>query len=231
MKNLSARNALFISLSFIILMWIMKLIHNIFFIDTILEWARSMQTYSFYGLAYGVFTVILITLLLRISNERYKDIGFNKQNLVKQIGTGFLFGLIIFIIMNLVINTIVDALLPEKSAEGADLSVLFQSLMYLPVWIVLAIFKSGFSEELFRIFTLTRFEKMFGKSGLLIALIVGSVIFGFGHYYQGVGGIIGATIRGLLYALVYLRKRRSFEAVSAHAVFNLLNISFGYVLY
>ncbi|MFC2004736.1 CPBP family intramembrane glutamic endopeptidase [Chloroflexota bacterium] len=230
MKNISLRNAMFISLGFILLMWVIKVIHNTLYIDTILDWARSMPTYSFYALAYGAFTVIAVTLLLRLSKERYKDIGFNKQSLVKQIGIGFLFGLLIFVLMNIAIETVVDALLPKESVEGTDLSVLFQSILFLPVWIVLAIFKAGLSEELWRIFTLTRFEKLFGKSGLFFALIVGSLIFGFGHFYQGTSGIIVAATRGLLYASVYLRKRQALEAVSAHATFDLINVSLGYIL-
>ena len=38
-----------------------------------------------------------------------------------------------------------------------------------PVWVFLAIFKGGFVEELWRVFGLTRFERLWGKSGLVIA--------------------------------------------------------------
>ena len=228
---MTRRNSLLISLGFIILMWVIKFIHNTVYIDAILDWASSMSTYSAYGLAYGIFTVIAVTLLLRLSRERYKDIGFNNKSLFRQIGVGVLFGILIFVLMNIVIDTIVDALLPKESIEGTDLSILFQNILFLPVWIILAVFKSGFSEELWRIFTLTRFEKLFGKSGLLFALIVGSLIFGFGHFYQGTSGLIVAAIRGLLYASVYLRKRRAFEAISAHATFDLINITLGYILF
>ena len=230
MKNISTRNTMFISIGFILLMWSIKVIHNTYYIDTILEWVGSIQTFTLYALVYGVFTVISTTLLLRLGKEKYRDIGFDKQNILKQLGIGLLFGLLIFLLHNLVVSTIVDALLP-KTAEGIDLSTLFNNVYFLPVWIFLALFKSGFSEELWRIFTLTRFEKCFGKAGLFTALIVGSAVFGFGHLYQGVGGMVPAMVRGLLYALVYLRKRRAFEAVFAHATFDLINITLGYILY
>ena len=230
MKNISTRNTMFISIGFILLMWSIKVIHNTYYIDTILEWVGSIQTFTLYALVYGVFTVISTTLLLRLGKEKYRDIGFDKQNILKQLGIGLLFGLLIFLLHNLVVSTIVDALLP-KTAEGIDLSTLFNNVYFLPVWIFLALFKSVFSEELWRIFTLTRFEKCFGKAGLFTALIVGSAVFGFGHLYQGVGGMVPAMVRGLLYALVYLRKRRAFEAVFAHATFDLINITLGYILY
>ena len=165
-----------------------------------------------------------------MGKEIYRDIGFDNQNILKQLGIGLLFGALIFLIHNLVVTTIVDVILPE-AAEGIDLSTLFSNIYFLPVWIFLALFKSGFSEELWRIFTLTRFEKCFGEAGLFTALIVGSAVFGFGHLYQGVGGMIPSMVRGVLYACVYLRKRRAFEAVFAHATFDLINVTLGYILY
>jgi membrane protease YdiL (CAAX protease family) len=231
MEKVSVRNALFISVGFILVMWLIKVIHNIYYIDTILEWGRSIQTFSLYALAYGVFTVIIVTLLLRLSKERYKDIGFDTHNILKQLRIGLLFGVLIFMLNTFVIGVIVEVIVPETAAEGIDMSALFSNLYFLPVWIFIALFKAGFSEELWRIFTLTRFENCFGKSGLLFALLVGSVVFGFGHFYQGVGGLIQAAARGLLYASVYLRKRNAFEAVSAHAAFDLINIALGYIIY
>lgn len=231
MKKMSERNALFISLGFILLMWLTKVILNTYYIDDILEIGRSIQQFSLNALASGIFIVIIVTLLLRLGGEKYKDIGFDKQNIPKQLWIGIRFGVLIFILNSFFIGTIVDVLLPKTSAEGIDMSNLFNNLYFLPVWIFIAIFKAGFSEELFRIFTLTRFEKCFGKTGLLFALLLGSVIFGFGHLYQGAGGLIEATARGLLYALVYLRKRFALEAVFAHTTFDMINIILGYIIY
>ena len=56
------------------------------------------------------------------------------------------------------------------------------------------------------------FEKMFGKPGLIIALILSSIIFGAGHLYQGMRGLISISIIGFLYALVYFRKRSAQRA-------------------
>jgi membrane protease YdiL (CAAX protease family) len=47
------------------------------------------------------------------------------------------------------------------------------------------------------------------KTGWIIACIVNSVIFGIGHTYQGISGVILLTIVGLLYALFYLASGRN----------------------
>ena len=231
MKRVLERNALYLSIGYVLLMWLVRVIRNTIYIDTVLQQAESIRLFVLYALVFGVLTVLIVTLLLRLSKETYKDIGFDTQHLLRQLRNGFLFGALIFFLNSFVIATILEALLPETSAQGIDMSVLFRDIYFLPAWISIAIFKGGFAEELFRIFTLTRFEKCCGKWGLIFALLFGSVMLGFGHYYQGLAGMIEASIRALLYALVYLRKRRAFEAAFAHATFDLVNITLGYLIY
>jgi membrane protease YdiL (CAAX protease family) len=201
----------------------------VYYSDVILKIGESKELIFLSALVNIIVIVLIVTLLLRLSGEKYKDIGFNKQNILKQLKIGFLFGVLIFVFDILVINSVVDMIFP--SSAGVDLSKLFNNIYFYPVWIFIAIFKGGFSEELWRIFGLTRFEKCFGKSGLVFALIVSSVVFGFGHLYQGVGGIIEMFIMGLLYASVYLRKRSAFEAVFAHTTFDIISITLAYIIY
>ena len=92
-------------------------------------------------------------------------------------------------------------------------------------------FKGGLMEEGARVFGLTRFEKAFGRSGLVIAAALGSIVFGIGHLYQGVDSAIGTGIQALLFILIYLRKRRTLEAVTAHAVYDIIGITLAYIIY
>ena len=230
-KRISVRTALFISVAFILLRWLTKTITNIYYVYTALNRVGSMQGLSLSALTNGIFTVLSVTLLLVLSRETYRDLGFHRRHLLKQLGRGFLFGVGIFILDTFVVGPVVDALLPKMSAEGIDMGILFNNIAYLPIWIVMAVLKGGFSEELWRTFTLTRFEKCFGKSGLVFALIASSIVFGLGHLYQGVGGMIANSIEGLFYALVYLRKGSAWEAVFAHAVFDLIAVALGFMIY
>jgi membrane protease YdiL (CAAX protease family) len=231
MRKLSASSALFISLGVIVLMWTRKVIRNTLFIDDILRLFESVESVLLDSFIMGLFTLVIVTLLLRLSGERYKHIGFDTRNLRRQLGFGILFGVLIFLFDTFVSSPLIEGLLPSTSAQGVDMGRLFTDISLLPLWILVALFKGAFSEELWRVFALTRFEKFFGKPGLILALILSSVVFGFGHLYQGLSGLITIGIIGFLYALVYLRRRSALEAVVAHATFNMIGVVLGYIMY
>jgi membrane protease YdiL (CAAX protease family) len=43
--------------------------------------------------------------------------------------------------------------------------------------------------------------------------------------------VLANAVQGLLYAGVYLRKRSAWEPVVAHAVYDLIGITLGFVIY
>jgi membrane protease YdiL (CAAX protease family) len=231
MKKPSPKTALYISLIVIIVLWARKVLRNTLFIDDILRLFESIENVLLDSLIMGLFAVVVVTLLLRLSGERYRNIGFQSERLGRQLGFGVLFGLLILAFDTFISTPLIKGLLPTTSPQGVDMSRLFTNIALLPLWILVGLFKGGLTEELWRIFALTRFEKWLGKPGLILALILGSIVFGFGHLYQGLSGLVTTVIIGFLYALVYLRRRRALEAVFAHATFNLLSIALGYLMY
>ena len=77
-------------------------------------------------------------------------------------------------------------------------------------------------EELQRIFIFTRFEKWLGRPGLILGIVLSSVMFGVGHLYQGLGIAISTAVSGVIFALVYLRRRSALEPITAHALSDVL---------
>ena len=108
---------------------------------------------------------------------------------------------------------------------------MFQDYGEAPWWILTAIVGGGFAEGLLRAFVLTRFDRLLGRAGLVAAVVVDSAVFGLGHLYQGPGGAVSAGITGLLFALIFLRRRRATDSMAAHALFDLLGIAVAYALY
>jgi len=134
-------------------------------------------------------------------------------------------------VQQVLISPVIDVFLPPTAARGVDLAPLFHNVAQYPIWIFLAVFKGGVVEEGMRVFGLTRFEKVFGRPGLLTAAVVGSIVFGINHLYQGVDSAIGTGVQALLFILIYLRRRRTLEAVAAHAVYDIIGITIAYMIY
>lgn len=238
MKKPTVRNAIYLSIGIIAIGWIQKIFNYLSTKPSLAEqWglkvklSENLMQASLYSLTVGVFTFLLVYYLLKLTNENFGSLGFNKNKLGKQIAIGTLFGIGIFALDTFLISPILESLLPNAVAEGENIKHLFSKLYYIPILLFMGIFKGGFLEEIWRIFVLTRFEKAFKTAGLIFALIFFSVMFGLGHAYQGTSGIISTAILGLLDGLVYLRKRNAMEAVMAHAIFDLIAMTLGFILY
>jgi uncharacterized protein len=81
---------------------------------------------------------------------------------------------------------------------------------------------ASFGEELsYRGYLLTRAADMFGRSNLAywVAMIVVSLLFGFGHYYKGPSGVLDSTYSGfVLGAFFLLSGRNLWTPILAHGI-------------
>jgi membrane protease YdiL (CAAX protease family) len=235
MKNNKFKDPLYVSFMIVLIILLVEFARHILLSDMDLSITQSLP--KLFGIAFlmGCLYVLIVHFLLRYTKEKYRDIGFHKEEILKQIKMGALFGLLIFILQTFIMHPLIQGLwsafFTAAPSKEMDVSTMFVSLWYLPVLLLMALLKGGLSEELWRVCVLTRFQKCFGKAGLVIALIFGSVAFGFGHLYQGMASVISISIIGFLYALVYLRKGLAWEAVAAHAVDDIIGVILGFILY
>ena len=82
----------------------------------------------------------------------------------------------------------------------------------------------GFGEELlFRGYLISRWKRISGSAwqGVLISML----LFGINHAYQGLLGVIGTGVLGLVYALFFMRYRRLWPLVLAHALTDFISLS------
>jgi membrane protease YdiL (CAAX protease family) len=231
MKKSIFKSPLYTSLAVVVLMMLAELARDVFLMDEIQSLSRSIPIFLTVASLIGGFYVLVVHFLLRYTKEKYRDIGFVKENILKQIKMGVLFGILIFILQNFIMHPLINSMFPETTGKEVEISALFSSLWYLPVLLVISVLKGGFSEELWRVFVLTRFRKCFGKPGLIFALVLSSILFGIGHLYQGISSMISISIVGFLYALVYLRKGNAWEAVVGHATYDIVGTILGFILY
>jgi membrane protease YdiL (CAAX protease family) len=77
-------------------------------------------------------------------------------------------------------------------------------------------------EELQRVFLLQRFEYHLGGAG--VGVVVLSTAFGLGHAVQGWDAVIGTGVLGVVWSLLYLRRRSVLAPMVSHSGFNALEV-------
>jgi membrane protease YdiL (CAAX protease family) len=168
--------------------------------------------------------LLTIVLLLFLQREQPGNLGFTSEKWVKQLGIGLFFGAVMFVLINVGLNSILNGIFPRTSDGGVPLLSYFSDIRNLYAWLLIGILGGGFVEELMRIFVLTRFEKAFGIAGLYGALLVSSIVFGIGHLYQGTGSAISTGLSGLILGMIFIRRRSAIEVITIHAFADVLSI-------
>jgi membrane protease YdiL (CAAX protease family) len=88
------------------------------------------------------------------------------------------------------------------------------------IFLVLHIFVSAFYEELLmRGYLIPRFEHLLRSTWVSLSLT--ALLFGGFHMDQGMGGVVSATLAGLVYGGAFCWFRRLWPVAAAHAVYNL----------
>ncbi len=221
------RTALHVSIAVIAGLWAWQVVRHVALPDadaapeSVAEIARFVAVNTAIRLA-------VIAALLRWSGEGPAGIGLRRQGLGGQILRGAGLGALVFVVAHVVVSPAVRAVLPEAD-DGGMIGHLFTDLRELPLWLFCGVVGGGVSEELSRAFVLTRFERLAGRRGLVVALAIDTVMFGMGHLYQGVPGALTAGFSGLANAFIFLRRRSVLEAISAHALFDAVGISLAYI--
>jgi CAAX protease family protein len=216
--TLSKRAALGVSLGVIIVYWTYQIVTQ--------QGARPLPDH-FSGLVLRIagnklMVFATIYLLLRLGGEDFAALGVTRVDWAKHLGVGLVIGLAMFIGLNVALDSVMNTLIPRPPASGPSVMTFFKDPANLLAWIPIGILGGGIVEELQRIFIVTRFEKWLGRPGLLLGIALSSTMFGFGHLYQGVGSAIATAVSGMVFSLVYLRRRSALEPITAHAFSDVL---------
>jgi len=217
---LSKRTALGISLGVIVLYWIYQIVaHRT---GTSIPADFSQFVVRIVTTKLVVLTAILV--LLRLDGGGLRDLGVTRHEWPKHLGLGLVFGFGMFVFFNVALDSVMSSLIPRPPSSGRSVTQFFESPMNLLAWIPIGIFGGGVVEELQRIFVITRFESWLGRPGLILGVALTSVMFGYGHLYQGVGTAIGTALSGVVFSLIYLRRRSALEPIAAHAFSDVLAV-------
>ena len=179
---------------------------------------------------------LMAWLSLRLRHMRWRDVGLARPvNGVATIGLALLIGVGYQALDTLAIVPLLQRLTGE-SINLSQLAFLRGSLPGLMVSLVLSWTEAAFIEEMFfRAYLLNRLTDLFGSQrlGIALALVVHAILFGLGHTYQGLTGVLDTALAGLILGLLYLSTRRNlWLPILAHGIIDttgFLLIFFGMV--
>jgi membrane protease YdiL (CAAX protease family) len=188
----------------------------------------SLEGFVFYLAVISPVAIVIALLLLRfLCKENPRDLNLKPGKLKSD-----LLATLILILVILVFNVVSNHFL-AKAFPGAasDPSVrnLFENLASNPgllaLFVSLLLLLGAISEELIRVFLLSRLWKLWPSAkGKAVAVVISACLFGLIHVYRGPIHVIWTAVFGLLMALWYLRFGRAVPLILAHYVTNALQV-------
>ncbi len=192
----------------------------------ILEFLLILAGLVTYALGYLPFPTLPLILVawasLRLRHLRWRDVGLRRPDrwlpfigLAVGIGIGYQ-ALDIFAIA---------PLLQRLTGQAINLSqfgILKGNLLVLIISLFITWTEAAFIEEMFfRGYLYNRLTDIFGtqRLGIIIALLGNAIIFGAGHAYQGLTGVLDTFLAGVLLTLLYfLGKRNLWLPILTHGI-------------
>lgn len=156
--------------------------------------------------------VAFASLSLWLRDLTWRDVGLTKpKSWWKVLVLAALSALVISVVVNVLLGPYVERF-AGKAASTARFESIRGNLIVLVGWLAVVWTAAAFGEEIvFRGYLMNRISDLVGggRAGWIAALLGSSLIFGAGHAYQGLAGLIGTTEVALLLGILYLMNKRN----------------------
>jgi membrane protease YdiL (CAAX protease family) len=164
----------------------------------------------------------LAVLFLRARGERATDVFLGWRRPSREAWLGLLLLPLLFLLVVSVAFVVERAAPWLHNVTRNPFEPILKSPLHTAIFGIVAVVAGGVREELQRAFILHRFEQHLG--GARVGLVLFSAIFGVGHVLQGYDAAIVTALFGLLWGLVYLRRRSVVAPIVSHAAFNAIEV-------
>jgi membrane protease YdiL (CAAX protease family) len=177
---------------------------------SLLWWGNKSQS-VFLSLSSILLALCLIRFVLWLRRSSWHEFGLKKpeswsKTILLAIGGLITIYVVIFFSMPLVTG------LTGQPVDRSQFDVLRGNMPGLILGLIVAWTLAAFGEELiFRGYLMNTLARVVGnkQGGWIFACFINAILFGLGHTYQGISGVILLGIIGLMYALFYLASGRN----------------------
>jgi len=174
--------------------------------------SASLLFTPLFTLGWMTLLVLVTTWLLTRRGESWRSVGFTGRLTIGRTAALVFGGYVAVIVLNLILVLLVLPALHVHRPSLAMLAPMSHQPAIFAVWLVVGWVSAAFGEELqFRGFLLSRLERLIGRGGpaTALAVLLQAVVFGVGHGYQGLGGMLQTGALGLLFGGIFLLARRN----------------------
>jgi len=170
-------------------------------------------------------TVVLIGLiffLLLRHGERPRDVFLGSRPVAGEVSLGLPMIVAAFVIAIAVLGTVQLVAPSLHNVAQNPLQEMLRRPRDASILAIVVVLAGGVREEIQRGFILHRFDRWLG--GPYVGVVVWSIVFGFGHTWQGYDVAITTAALGAFWAIVYVRRRSIVAPLVSHSGFNLLEV-------
>lgn len=184
------------------------------------------DAYGLVPVTQTLFLLPLIWLMLRLSGERLPQIGFARpDNLGWAVAIGILVGVLMELFAVFVTTPLIGSFFGTEP-NYSEFKEIRSNFILLIIFVGLSWTLAAFGEEIcFRGFLMNRLARIFGdnRAAWSAALVLSSILFGWGHTEQGISGWIQEGISGFILGVLFLATKRNLVVpVVAHGISNTL---------
>jgi membrane protease YdiL (CAAX protease family) len=183
--------------------------------------SKKLRTYAYVILSEWAFVIALIWLTHR-HGFSIRDLGENLGNANLTIITIAVLLAIFAVMVYFNIRQIRQMNLEKLEAELGPLKMFLPSNKPEFIAFILIAFTAGICEELLYHGWLQNLL-VYGTGHVWLGLIIGAVIFGFGHAYQGKIGIVQTGIYGLIFGGVFIFTKGLVAGQVLHVIIDSVN--------
>lgn len=182
----------------------------------------------FYDILIPTLLIICVGFVfMQVRRESLSGLGFKKPDALFQLvsgvlGLAFLWSLVDYGIILPVLNHLTGTKQNLSTFEELKGNTGLLLFLLAAGWILAAV-----GEELvYRGFLQNRIMSLFpdGKAGLLFAVAVSSVLFGFAHTEQGITGVVITAVDAVFFSVVRYKYKNLWASVLAHGFINTIGI-------
>jgi membrane protease YdiL (CAAX protease family) len=169
-----------------------------------------------------ILVVGLVVIFLKAHGERPRDVLLGRRPVRREAILGVALLPFVFVLLLLVLAAILTFAPWMHNVPRNPLEDMLQNRRDAITFAVVAMVAGGVREEVQRGFILHRFDRFLG--GGTVGIAVHSVLFGLGHYEQGIDASIAIATLGAVWGVVYLARRSVVAPMVCHSLFNLAQL-------